>query len=268
MFGVFPLACSIPSHFRCHFFKSDQRQYSSGLIFKQIAVALHSAMSKCCKEGCNSTVSKRCQKNLCGSCCQPPCSETAHGQRGTARGRAGKPKQRRWHDAWNGAVEFVSGCLKTPGALKFMAMEHLSQAAVFDAVFKVMKSQFQEAPAEAIEDPSRARLDQQISTLNCILGPRALYQVGVMMDSIPVEVIEQGPPRGDSGVLDQQEVQPSPSVSSPRTPVPPPPPCSSATLMKDASTPSQPDVAMATDVPPGNWFGPVSILESIPILGI
>jgi hypothetical protein len=54
-----------------------------------------------------------CQRQFCGSCCQPPCAESVHGKRGRARGCVGSGRQERQSLVYHRAEELTEQFLRT-----------------------------------------------------------------------------------------------------------------------------------------------------------
>jgi hypothetical protein len=59
-------------------------------------------MARRCRE-CRETAASRCERQLCGRHCWPPCAEDVHGQRRDARGAEGGPRRSRTRDLWKDA---------------------------------------------------------------------------------------------------------------------------------------------------------------------
>jgi hypothetical protein len=132
----------------------------------------HSQIGKCSKDGSNRDAPRLCAKGFCGTCCQPHCSEKAHGNRGAARGCPGKPEALKWHFALGEAIKFVKECMQHPGAAKFMGIENIARHTVFDAIFKMMVQEFRKTPPSCSLDPEHLPLKDQLATLSCILHPK------------------------------------------------------------------------------------------------
>ena len=192
-------------------------------------------MVKCSKDGCSRDAPKLCGLGRCGTCCQPRCHETVHGHRGTARGRPGRPKERKWHDAWNASVEHVQKYMAEPGAVKFMEAHRLSPQSVFDAMFKYLVADFQRTTSPVPQDPENLPLCEQFATLTCILHPAELERAKSLMEVIPRE-IQMEPPGASPG---HHRHLPASSSSSSSQPIPSASASSSQVLKPDSSSPDK-----------------------------
>jgi hypothetical protein len=206
-------------------------------------------MVRCAKEGCNRDAPQLCEKGLCGSCCQPRCSDTAHGNRGAARGRPGKAKEQKWRNAWNESIKYVQQCMEHPGAVKFMETEKMSRHAVFDAIFKMMVQEFRQTPLSVSLDPDDLPLQDQLATLTCILPPKQLQRVMSFMKEIP-EDLQKDPPSASTFDLEKQSLPQSGSSES-VWPARTASASSSQLVMPDVSVPVNTDVSEAPAAPPG-----------------
>ena len=146
-------------------------------------------MPKQCVQ-CNETAPDQCLRNLCGRCCEPPCSPNVHKKfRRVMRGNAGKKARARSIQAWKQANKRFREVCKQPRC------SQLSEA------LGITKKELRRALLDDLIEEARVRRgalpelpsDSQVDDDNVALGAALLTRVQVREDIIE-DLLESGDP--------------------------------------------------------------------------